>query len=186
MSSANPLLEERPLPAFGRILPEYACPAIESILADNRIRIKNLNPDPPDETSLLLPLEEMGSRLEEAFSPIQHLRAVCNSPEWREAYNACLQKITEYSTELLHNKELYLNFKKLRESDAWSDLSAPRQKEVILALRDYRLGGVHLPEEKKKRFAEIEQELAACCARFTTMLLMRPALGRWCLRKSRV
>lgn len=179
MGSANPLLEERPLPAFGRILPEHACPAIESILADNRARIKDLNPDPPDEASLLLPLEEMGSRLEEAFSPIQHLRAVCDSPEWREAYNTCLQKITEYSTELLHNKELYLNFKKLRESDAWSDLSAPRQKEVILALRDCRLGGVHLPEEKKKRFAEIEQELAACCARFTDNVT--DATGAWSL-----
>ena len=110
MDSANPLLEERPLPAFGRILPEHACPAIESILADNRARIKDLNPDPPDEASLLLPLEEMGSRLEEAFSPIQHLRAVCDSPEWREAYNTCLQKITEYSTELLHNKELSLQY----------------------------------------------------------------------------
>ena len=167
MSSANPLLEERPLPAFGRILPEHACPAIEFILADNRARIKNLNPDSPDEVSLLLPLEEMGSRLEEAFSPIQHLRAVCDSPEWREAYNACLQKITEYNTELLHNKELYLNLNKIRVGDAWSDLSGPRQKEVLLALRDFRLGGIHLPEGKKKRFAEVEQELAACCARFT-------------------
>ena len=80
MGSANPLLEERSLPAFGRILPEHACPAIESILAENRARIKDLNPDPPDETSLLLPLEEMGSRLEEAFSPVQHLRAGLRQP----------------------------------------------------------------------------------------------------------
>ena len=79
----------------------------------------------------------------------------------------------------MHNKELYLNFKNLRESDAWSDLSAPRQKEVILALRDCRLGGVHLPEEKKRRFVEIEQELAACCARFTDNVT--DATGAWSL-----
>ena len=179
MDPANPLLEERPLPAFGRILPEHACPAIESILGENRALIKNLTPNPPDEGSLLLPLEEAESRLQEAFSPIQHLRAVCDSPEWREAYQTCLQKITEYSTELLHNKELYEHYLKLRESDAWANLSAARQREVILRLRDYRLGGVHLPKEKKKRFAEIEQELAMCCSRFTDNVT--DATGAWSL-----
>lgn len=179
MDPANPLLEERPLPAFGRILPEHARPAIESILGENRALIKNLTPNPPDEGSLLLPLEEAESRLQEAFSPIQHLRAVCDSPEWREAYQTCLQKITEYSTELLHNKELYEHYLKLRESNAWANLSAARQREVILRLRDYRLGGVHLPKEKKKRFAEIEQELAMCCARFTDNVT--DATGAWSL-----
>ena len=179
MDPANPLLEERLLPAFGRILPEHACPAIESILNENRNLVKNLNPDPPDEVSLLLPLEAAESRLQEAFSPIQHLRAVCDSSEWRTAYQACLQKITEYSTELLHNKELYGHYLKLREGGAWPDLSAPRRKEVILRLRDYRLGGVHLPREKKKRFAEIEQELASCCASFTDNVT--DATGAWSL-----
>ncbi|MCY4611636.1 MAG: M3 family metallopeptidase [Gammaproteobacteria bacterium] len=179
MGSANPLLEERPLPAFGRILPEHACPAIESILDENRDLIKNLNPDSPDEASLLHPLETAESRLQEAFSPIQHLRAVCDSPEWREAYQACLQKITEYSTEILHNKDLYGYYLNLREGEKWLGLSAPRQKEVILSLRNYRLGGVHLPKEKKKRFAEIEQELAVCCARFTDNVT--DATGAWSL-----
>ncbi len=179
MGSANPLLEERPLPAFGRILPEHACPAIGSILDENRDLIKNLNPDSPDEASLLHPLETAESRLQEAFSPIQHLRTVCDSPEWRKEYQACLQKITEYSTELLHNKDLYGYYLNLRESEKWLDLSAPRQKEVILSLRSYRLGGVHLSKEKKKRFAEIEQELAVCCARFTDNVT--DATGAWSL-----
>lgn len=179
MDPANPLLEARPLPAFGRILPEHACPAIEAILSENRALIKNLNPDPPDEASLLLPLEAAESRLQEAFSPIQHLRAVCDSSEWRDAYQECLQKITEYSTELLHNKQLYEHYLKLRESEAWADLSTPRQREVVLRLRDYRLGGVHLSEKKKARFAEIEQELAICCARFTNNVT--DATGAWSL-----
>ena len=179
MDPANPLLEARPLPAFGRILPEHACPAIETILDDNRKLVENLNPDPPSEASLLLPLEAAGSRLQEAFSPVQHLRAVCDSPEWRDAYQTCLQKITEYSTELLHNKELYEQYLRLREGGEWPDLPAPRQKEVILGLRGYRLGGVHLPKKKKKRFAEIEQELAACCARFTDNVT--DATGAWSL-----
>ena len=179
MSSANPLLEERPLPAFGRILPEHACPAIESILDGNRALIRNLDPETPDEISFLLPLEAAEARLQEAFSPVQHLRAVCDSPEWREAYNACLQKITEYGTEIRHNVGLYEQYKKLREGQAWPGLTAARQREVDLTLRDYRLGGVGLPKAEKKRFAEIEQELAACCARFTDNVT--DATGAWSL-----
>ena len=68
---------------------------------------------------------------------------------------------------------------KLREGEEWSDLPTPRQREVILSLRDYRLGGVHLPKGKKKRFAEIEQELATCCARFTDNVT--DATGAWSL-----
>ena len=178
----NPLLEDRPLPAFDRILPEHARPAIEAILGENRDRIKNLNPDSPDEASLLLPMEAAESRLQEAFSPIQHLRSVCDSPEWRSAYQECLEKITKYQTDLLHNKELYELFINIHKGDSWPGLSAARQKEVILRLRDYRLGGVHLPEEKKKRFAEIERELAIACARFTDNVT--DATGAWSLTLS--
>ena len=182
MGSANPLLEERPLPAFARIRPEHACPAIEAVLAENRARIQDLEREKPDEVSFLMLMEAMQGRLEEVFSPIQHLRAVCDSSEWREAYNECLMKITEYGTELSHNKKLYENYKEIREGDAWSGLSAARQKEVELSLRGFRLGGVDLPEKEKSRFAEIEQELATCCARFTDNVT--DATGAWSLELS--
>ena len=177
MDPANPLLEERPLPAFARVRPEHAGPAIEAVLAENRAGIRGLANEKSDETSFLMPMEVMEGRLEEVFSPIQHLRAVCDSPQWRDAYNECLSKITEYSTELSHNKELYEKYKEIKEGAAWSSLSAARQKEVDLSLRSFRLGGVGLPKKEKKRFAEIEQELAACCARFTDNVT--DATGAW-------
>ena len=80
MAAPNPLLEDRPLPAFDRIRPAHAAPAVDAILADNRARIRALAPECPDEASLLRPLEAMEARLAEAFSPVRHLRAVRNSP----------------------------------------------------------------------------------------------------------
>ena len=58
-------------------------------------------------------------------------------------------------------------FLKLREGEAWEDLSLARQTEVDHALRDFRLGGVHLPPAEKARFAQLQSELAKGCARFT-------------------
>ncbi len=179
MEPANPLLEERLLPGFGRILPKHALPAIRAILAENRKLIQSLDLDAQNEKSLLLPLEATECRLQEAFSPVQHLRAVRDSAEWREAHQECLIEITEYNTELLQNKVLYDQYKKIREGDSWLDLSDARQREVTLQLRDYRLGGVHLPANEKRRLAEIDQELAACGASFTNNVT--DATGAWSL-----
>ena len=179
MGATNPLLAEHRLPAFGAIAPEHAAPAIERILADNRALIARLAGEDPAEATLLLPLEAAAARLQEAFSPIRHLRAVLGEAEWRDAYKACLEKITEYNTELAQNKELYEKFLELREGVEWARLPAARQAEVAHALRDFRLGGVHLPEREKARFAALEAELAACCARFTDNVT--DATGAWSL-----
>ena len=179
MGAPNPLLEGRRLPAFGTIAPEHAEPAIDRILEENRALIARLEAQAPTEEALLLPLEAAEARLQEAFSPVRHLRAVLGGPEWRGAYNACLQKITEYNTELAQNKELYKKFVELQEGGEWASLPLARQAEVAHALRDFRLGGVHLPEREKARFAELEAELAACCARFTDNVT--DATGAWSL-----
>ena len=179
MAVANPLLENRPLPAFGRIRPEHAVPAVEAILADNRARVRTLDPDRPDEASLLRPLEEAEARLGEAFSPIRHLRAVRNSPEWRAAYRECYEKIVDYESELAHDRRLYGLFRKLREDGTWPGLSPARQAEVEHELRDFRLGGVDLPAAKKKIFAANERELARRQARFSDRVM--DATAAWTL-----
>ena len=129
MGASNPLLEGRRLPAFDAIAPEHAEPAIDRILQDNRDLIARLDAEALDEATLLLPLEAAEARLQEAFSPIRHLRAVLGGPEWRDAYNACLEKITEYNTELAQNKELYEKFLKIKEGGEWARLSPARQAE---------------------------------------------------------
>lgn len=171
MAAANPLLEDRPLPAFDRIRPAHAVPAVEAILKDNRERVGSLAPERPDEDSLLRPLEALEARLDEAFSPIRHLRAVRSSPEWREAYQECYEKITDYNSELAHDKRLFGLFLKIKESPDWDGLPPARRTEVEHALRDFRLGGVDLPAARKKVFAANERELATRQARFSDRVM---------------
>ena len=179
MAAANPLLEDRPLPAFDRIRPAHALPAVEAILKDNRERIAALAPDRPDEDSLLRPLEALEARLDEAFSPVRHLRAVRSSPEWREAYQACYEKITDYSSELAHDKRLFGLFQNVKEGPAWRGLPLARRTEVEHALRDFRLGGVDLPAAQQKVFAANERELATRQARFSDRVM--DATNAWTL-----
>ncbi len=171
--SDNPLLDFSGLPRFAEIKPEHVAPAIEQLLDENRALIARLLADdaPPKWESFVLPMEDANERLSRAWGPVGHLNAVMNSPELREAYNATLPKITQYYAELGQNLALFGKFKALRNSPEFAGLSAARKRIIENELRDFRLGGAELPEDKKARYLEIQERLAELSSRFSDNLL---------------
>jgi len=169
----NPLLDFSGLPRFAEIKPEHVAPAIDQLLAENRALIERLLGDnaPPTWQDFVVPMEDANERLSRAWGPVGHLNAVMNSPELREAYNATLPKITQYYAELGQNLALFGKFKALRNSPEFAGLSAARKKIIENELRDFRLGGAELPENKKARFLEIQERLAELSSHFSDNLL---------------
>ncbi len=173
----NPLLNITGLPAFSRIQPEHVEPAIDTILATNRKQLEHLldrllaQPDTLNWESLVLPLEEMEETLSKAWSPVSHLNAVMNTPALRDAYNACLPKLSDYATEMGQNPHLYSAFKQIAESSAYQQLTPAQQKIVDNALRDFKLSGIELSGEQQQRYKETMQRLAELGAKFQQNLL---------------
>jgi len=169
----NPLLDFSGLPRFAEIKPDHVAPAIEQLLAENRALIARLLNDsaPPTWQNFIVPMEDANERLSRAWGPVGHLNAVMNSPELREVYNATLPKITQYYAELGQNLALFDKFKALRNSPEFASLSAARKKIIENELRDFRLGGAELPEDKKARYLEIQERLAELSSRFSDNLL---------------
>ena len=169
----NPLLDFSGLPRFAEIKPEHVAPAIEQLLAENRALIARLLSDssPPTWQDFIVPMEDANERLSRAWGPVGHLNAVMNSPELREVYNATLPKITQYYAELGQNLALFDKFKALRNSPEFAGLSAARKKIIENELRDFRLGGAELPDDKKARYLEIQERLAELSSRFSDNLL---------------
>ncbi|HEU0219222.1 MAG TPA: M3 family metallopeptidase [Gallionella sp.] len=169
----NPLLDFTGLPRFAEIKPEHVVPAIDQLLAENRTLIARLLSDsvPPTWQDFIVPMEDANERLSRAWGPVGHLNAVMNSPELREAYNATLPKITQYYAELGQNLALFERFKALHNSPELAGLSAARKKIIENELRDFRLGGAELPEDRKKRYLEIQERLAELSSRFSDNLL---------------
>jgi oligopeptidase A len=167
----NPLLDFSGLPRFADIKPEHVTPAIELLLSDARSTVQAAQNAAPTWGAFIAPLEDANERLGRAWGQVAHLHAVMDSPELREVYNANLPKVTKYWTELGQNLKLFQKYKALRDSGAFASLSAARKKIVENALRDFRLGGAELPPDKKKRYAEIQEELARFSAKFSENLL---------------
>ncbi len=164
---SNPLLDTSALPRFGDIAPEHVLPALEELIAEHRRKLAALldGPEAKDFDALVTPLEEMSHELSRVWSPVRHLQSVLEAPGWRKAYNACLPLLTEHGTEVSQNKKLHQAFECLSDS---LPADAPDAKRSLIdhALRDFRLAGVALPDDKKKQFRELLQELATMQANF--------------------
>jgi len=167
----NPLLDSHDLPSFSQIRPEHVEPAVRQVLDENRARLAEILAGATgdgDFAHSVLPLEELGERLQQAWSPVSHLHGVANSPKLREAYNTCLPLLTRYRTELAQDERVYALYRKAAERDG-KDRAAARLLE--LALRDFHLSGVDLPEDRKQRFKAVMEELAGVQARFDQNVL---------------
>lgn len=169
----NPLLQAHVLPPFSTIEAAHVEPAVSQIINESRIYIDNLLASlvKPTWETLVAPLEEQGDKLDQAWSPVSHLNAVRNNDELRQAYNASIALLTEYGTELSQNENLFKAYQQLADSDAYSKLSQAQQQAVNNALRDFRLGGVALNDEDKKRYAEIQQRLSELSNQFSNHVL---------------
>ena len=169
---SNPLLTPAALPPFSAIKAEHMVPAIEHLLERNRARIAELVEQPmTDWQSLVGEIEHLNDELAQAWSPVSHLNAVRNSDEVREAYNACLPKLSEYFTELGQNEKLYQAFEAFSASDAFQKLSSPQKKVITNSLRDFRLAGIGLEKEKQQRYAELQLKLSELTTKFSENVL---------------
>jgi len=167
----NPLLNLSGLPPFSKIKPEHVEPAIDQLLTEGRALVQSVleSEEPPTWQSLVETLELEDDKLGRAWSPVSHMNSVVNSDALREAYNACLPKLSEYATEVGQNERLFTAYKAVAEQG--SDLDSAQQKVLEHALRDFHLSGVDLPPEQKARYKEISQAISQLTSSFSDNLL---------------
>jgi oligopeptidase A len=164
---------EKMLPRFDNIDPARIEPAIREILAVNRKKIAALLAQTESFTfeNLIKPFEEMNDDLHKFWSPIGHIHAVMETEALRKAYNDVLPLLTEYHTEISQNEDLYKAVAHIANSKEFSTLNAAQHKIIEDEMRDFKLSGIHLPADKKKRLAELEQKLSQLTTKFSENIL---------------
>ncbi len=169
----NPLLQPAVLPPFKDIKAEHVEPAINELIERGRRELaEQLSAmTNPSWENLVEPIEARDDELEQMWSPVSHLNGVCNTDELRGAYTAAIAKLTEYSTEVSQNEALYQAYQALADSDNFSSLNTAQKKTVNNALRNFRLAGVALPAEQKKRYGEIKARLSELSNQFSNNVL---------------
>ena len=169
----NPLLSNSSLPQFSKIKPEHVLPAIQETLNNCRKTIESVLEQNSEYTwdNLIQPIDEMDEKFSRAWSPVSHLNSVKNSPELREAYEACLPLLSEYSTWVGQHKPLYQAYKQLKDSKHYENLSKAQKKVIDNALRDFELSGIGLSDDKQKRYGEIVAKLSELSSQYSNNVL---------------
>lgn len=180
MIANNPLLQ--PITEFvdySAIQAEHVVPALTQLITDNKALVEEVaaQATPLNWENFIERLEIASAPLWRAWHVVNHLNSVVNTPELRAAYNEILPKITEYSTWLGLNKNLYQHYKALKTSDEYATLSPTRQRIIDLALRGFKLSGVELEGEAKERYAKISEQLANLSQKFSENTL--DAVDSW-------
>jgi len=169
---SNPLLENSVLPQFSKIQPEHIQPAIEQLIQQCRETTERvLNQPHFTWENFCEPLSEVNDRLSKAWSPVGHLNSVKNSPELREAYQACLPLLSEYGTWVGQHKGLYDAYVALKNGDEYATYSVAQKKAIDNSLRDFELSGISLPAEQQKRYGEIVARLSELNSQFSNNVL---------------
>ncbi len=160
------------MPAFSQITPDIIQSAIEAIIADNRQQVDRLVANKKVSwDGLIKPISLLEDRLSKAWSPVRHLNSVKSSDKLREAYNACLPLLSEHSTEMSQNHQLYQGYRTIADSPAYADLDTAQQKTIDDSLKHFRLGGVDLEGEDKQRYQQLQKDLSELQSSFDNNLL---------------
>lgn len=161
------------LPTFSNIKLDTFESELDLQLIKNRTQLKNLlaQKTPPTWETLLQPMEEMEDELQALWAPISHLHSVADSEKLREVYNACLIKLSDYQMEMMQNTALFHAIESIAESQNFKLLDTAQKKIISNALRDFKLAGVHLEPTAKKRFADLNQQMAKLSTKFQEHVL---------------
>ena len=114
-----------------------------------------------------LPYQLLNEKLDLFITPVFHLDSVNNSKLTQEVYTECLPILSEYSTWIGQNENLFNAFKSIDLTNLTNEQIKVCQNEI----RDFSLSGCGLDDKKKQRLKELSLSLSTLSKDFSQNLL---------------
>ncbi|KAJ7340323.1 hypothetical protein OS493_003059 [Desmophyllum pertusum] len=179
-SDYNPFLNQEALPRFSELQTSHVAPAIEKLtndfesdFAEFEAKLEDYDISEPlidrPWSTIIEPLEKIGSPLSYAWGVTSHLNGVRNSQELRTAYEKVQPLVVQASMKASQSVPLYAALGKVEKNDG--SLDEGQQRVVSTFLRSARNGGVALKGKEKERFNAIQLRLAELGNKFSNNVL---------------
>ena len=169
MSDSNPFLADEFQIKWSTLTPNHISTDVTKAIESGKANIEAIKTVTPDEATFentFGALESGTQDLDRAWGRVNHLDSVANSDALREALNEMLPIVSEFSSSISLNDDLWRVLKSYAESDAVSELSEIKQRFVQETCDDFKGAGADLAPEAKKRMFEINSELATVTQKF--------------------
>lgn len=162
-SSSHPFHNAAKLVDWTTLTPDHIQTDIESALVTAQAEIDAICSVSPEEATFentFLALEDAGATLGRAWGRVDHLTSVQDSEPLREAHRAMLPAVTEHSSKIALNPELWAALKSFAEKPEASELTGVPKRYFDETMADFIQAGADLPEDKKTRLKALTKELA--------------------------
>ena len=163
-----------PVPQFDQISLEQLKQNIEQAIQNGQCFLNELTQVPDSiqqQLQVLENIDTLENNMSESWGILSHLNAVMNNAETREVYQSLLPSLSEYYTQLGQHVPLYQSYQHIYDNVIFTDLPSAQQSAIKLALRDFKLSGVALEGDAKKRYAEISARLSQLSSDFSNRVL---------------
>ncbi|MCF8132471.1 MAG: M3 family metallopeptidase [Synechococcus sp. Tobar2m-G35] len=191
VSPALPLLVGAGLPPFEAITAEQVDQGMPLLLAElsgsfddleerlsQRLAEADAGGAPLTWEEVMDPLHHLGERLRWSWGVVNHLNAVCHSPELRDAHRQQQEAVVAFGSRVGQSQVLYRALGALQgQADG---LDATQRRILEAERRDMDLRGVGLGEDEQQAFNTATAELARLGSSFGNHVL--DATAAWTLR----
>ena len=161
------------VPAFDQMSIADIKSALEVGMDENlkEIEVIATNGDAPTFENTIVAMEKAGETLSRVFKYYGIWSSNMSTPEFRVIQGEMAPVISEFSSKISQNKELFNRIKNVYNNSLENPLEPDQQRVVQLVYDGFAMNGAELDEAKKVRYAAINKELSTLYTNFSNNIL---------------
>ena len=171
-NQTNPLLEQPNtpfgVPAFDKVKIEHYLPAFEEAIRQNKAEIDAIvnNEDAPTFENTIVALDRSGLLLDRVTGVFFNVLEADGNDEMNAIAEQVSPLLSELSDGIILNDALFQRVKAVYDEREQLGLNAEQMRLVTQTYKAFADNGANLPEDKKERLKEINQELSLLSLKF--------------------
>ena len=171
-TNQNPLLIEQNtpygVPAFDKVKIEHYMPAFEKAIAENKAEIEAIvnNPEAPTFANTIEALDRSGELLDKVVGVFFNVLEADGNDEMNKIAEEVTPLLSELSDGIILNDALFQRVKAVYEQRETLGLNDEQMRLLTETFKSFANNGANLPEDKKTRLKEINQELGLLSLQF--------------------
>ena len=171
-TSENPLLVEQNtpfgVPAFDKVKIEHYLPAFQEAIAANEAEIEAIvnNPEAPTFANTIEALDRSGALLDKVVGVFFNVLEADGNDEMNKIAEEVTPMLSSLSDGIILNDALFQRVKAVYEQRDELGLNSEQMRLLTETFKSFANNGANLPEDKKARLKEINQELGLLSLQF--------------------
>lgn len=171
-NQTNPLLEQPNtpfgVPAFDKVKIEHYLPAFEEAIRQNKAEIDAIvnNEDAPTFENTIVALDRSGLLLDRVTGVFFNVLEADGNDEMNAIAEQVSPMLSDLSDGIILNDALFQRVKAVYDEREQLGLNAEQMRLVTQTYKAFADNGANLPEDKKERLKEINQELGLLSLKF--------------------